>query len=258
MSLLKHDFGNLASLFSEELQVRDGVYCSTSEDEERSECMSYRVSPMRKIWIVSSNMKKLAEYALLFDGVANVESIVVDDIPEAQGSAREIIYEKAIHIANKTGRAIIVDDTCCYLAACGAASGPFVKFLGYDERGKSNDSLMCDRLYRMSRGFADKRIIFECYLAYCEPGAKPVITIGKLVGKCIDPNEGRSEASASGTGRDFGFDPVFGIVNTTCGSIRSLAQMTMDEKNEIGPRGIAAKKMIKILNSSSGNNEDFL
>lgn len=89
-------------------------------------------------------------------------------------------------------------------------------------------------ILRLMEGMGDRRAAFKSVVGYAEPGVEPVIFKGELKGEIgFEPR---------GTG-GFGYDPIF-YVNE-----KSLAEMSLEEKNRISHRAGSMKALKQWLES---------
>jgi XTP/dITP diphosphohydrolase len=115
-------------------------------------------------------------------------------------------------------------------ARTGLPTGVRSKRFSPEATAEANNRLLLERL----SGVADRRAAFRCVLALVAPGRE-----GTVDGRC----EGRIGLAPRGSG-GFGYDPLF-LPDEAPG--RSLAELTMDEKNAISHRGRAFRRLGELL-----------
>lgn len=79
---------------------------------------------------------------------------------------------------------------------------------------------------------------FTCVIAFCRPNAEPKFFRGECPGKII--------ATAKGSA-GFGYDPVFVPERQAEGQNLTFAELSLEAKNRISHRGLAAQKLCVFL-----------
>ncbi|KAI8989880.1 Maf/Ham1 [Trametes punicea] len=181
-----------------------------------------------KITFVTGNAGKLREVRQIL----NASNIEVDsqelDIPEVQGTTREVAIAKCRRAAELLGRPCITEDTALCFEAFNGLPGPYIKYF-LKELGH-------DGLNKLLVGFHTNAAWALCTFAYSAgPGSEPILFDGRTNGRIVP---------ARGDG-NFGWDPVFEAEETG----KTYAEMTSDEKNKISHRGRALEKLEKYLRS---------
>jgi XTP/dITP diphosphohydrolase len=153
------------------------------------------------------------------------------DILEDRATYYGNATKKARLIANRYGINTLADDSGLEVDALRGRPGI------YSARYAHTDSLKIDRLLQELEGIPlEKRTAsFKAYLAYYLPiGGRVCIFYGHLKGYIGFERKGDG---------GFGFDPVFMV----SGSDKSLAQLSMEEKNLISHRGRALAAFHRFL-----------
>lgn len=170
------------------------------------------------VQFATGNKKKLEEVvAILSSGdplPCRVEACSID-LPELQGEPEDIAKEKCRLAAEKTGGAVMVEDTCLCFHAMKGLPGPYIKWF--------LQKLGHEGLNAMLVGFDDKSAYAQCTFAYTPgPGIEPLVFVGRTEGRIVP---------ARGPG-DFGWDPIF----QPDGFEETYAEMNSEVKNTISHR----------------------
>jgi len=112
-----------------------------------------------------------------------------------------------------------VEDSGLFIHSLRGFPGPYSKyvFLTIGNRG----------VLKLMEGVEDRRAVFRSAVGYCGRDGRPLVFEGRV--------EGRISLEERGTG-GFGFDPIF-IPDE--GDGRTLAEMSVEEKNSLSHRGRA-------------------
>ncbi|SCZ92330.1 BZ3500_MvSof-1268-A1-R1_Chr5-2g07788 [Microbotryum saponariae] len=183
-------------------------------------------SPATKILFVTGNANKLKEVRSILAAGTSTSTIELDskalDLPEIQGTTREVASAKVKAAAEIIGGPCITEDTALAFTALKGLPGPYIKhFL---------DSLGHDGLNKMLVGFSDKSATAICTFAYSAgPGSEPLLFEGKTEGKIV---EARGPTH-------FGWDPIFEAHESGL----TYAEMDGQAKNKISHRYRALDKL---------------
>ncbi len=181
------------------------------------------------------NKGKIRELKGLLADLPSVELLSVADCPfdeiEENGvTFRENALLKARSISAQTGHSVLADDAGLEVVALGGEPGVrSARFSGTPVDYARNNALLLTRL----TGVSDRRARFVTVMALHLSDGREFVRQGILSGRIAE--------SPAGEG-GFGYDPLF-IPN---GSTRTLAEMTMQEKNGISHRyqAVAAIKAV--------------
>jgi XTP/dITP diphosphohydrolase len=180
------------------------------------------------------NAHKLEEVrALLGDAVALVSLAdlgFAEDPPETTGTFEGNALQKARFVFERTGRWCVADDSGIEVDALGGAPGVHSKRFSPEQTSETNNRLLLERM----AGIADRRARFRCAIAVVGPGAEATAE-----GRC----EGRIGQELRGTA-GFGYDPLFWPDEAPG---RTLAELTMAEKNAISHRGRAFRELGRLI-----------
>lgn len=152
--------------------------------------------------------------------------------PEETGTTfEENAYIKASEAAKLTGQIAIGDDSGLVIDELNGMPGI------YSSRYAENDAM---RIARIQQELEDVNAIHRSARFVCAMVA--VDENGKILKKCIGTCEGKITKENKGS-NGFGYDPVFLIPELE----KTMAELTMEEKNSISHRSKALKCMIEWL-----------
>jgi XTP/dITP diphosphohydrolase len=177
------------------------------------------------------NPHKVREFASLLEGLD--VAALPDDVelpPETGETFAENALGKARAAAAATGGPAIADDSGIEAAALGGAPGVrSARFAGEDATDEENLALL---LERAPAGSAAR---YVCAIAYVDGDVERVFE-----GECT----GTLAAQPRGTG-GFGYDPAFLPDDVPDG--RTMAELSVTEKDAISHRGRAARQLLSWL-----------
>jgi XTP/dITP diphosphohydrolase len=137
----------------------------------------------------------------------------------------EIAKRSAREAFKQCGLPVFVEDAGLFLNALKGFPGPYAAYV-YKTLGNKD-------LLKLMEGVKDRKAVFRSAIAYYDGEAEaPVVFEGEAEGE-VTVNE-RHGSSKSG----FGFDPIF----KPSGSIKTFAQMSLEEKNGFSHRAKAICK----------------
>lgn len=192
---------------------------------------------MELILATGNRDKRREIMALLHDLDVTIRSL--DDVPAAPAviedgdTCHANARKKASVIAQFTGQLTLADDTGLEVDALGGRPGAWAaRFAG--ERATYADN--CRKLLDVLRGVpADqRRARFITVVAIADPAASVELVEGVLDGRIADRGSGD---------HGFGYDPVFFVPDLG----KTLAELTLDQKNRISHRGRALIKAKAVL-----------
>jgi XTP/dITP diphosphohydrolase len=182
------------------------------------------------------NEGKLVELVDLLSGIPGLELRTFRDCPfRAVEETGETLLEnaalKARGVSAETGLPVLAEDAGLEVAALGGAPGVrSARFSGLPVDPLRNNALLLERL----SGVTDRRARFVTVAVLRLPGGREFARLGVLEGKIAE--------AARGEG-GFGYDPLF----VPEGSARTLAEMTVEEKNRLSHRRRAIDGVKEIL-----------
>lgn len=187
-----------------------------------------------KLVLATHNRHKAQEIGRMLAGM-RVQIATLDEFPgfeevEEDGETLEAnAAKKALYAARATKTWCLADDTGLEVEALRGAPGVYsARYAGPDCDFKANNA----KLLRELKGVpAPKRnAVFRCVMALASPEEKVILEEGRLPGVIATEMRG-----ANG----FGYDAAFFLPEKN----RTLAELTMEEKNELSHRGRALEKI---------------
>jgi len=148
------------------------------------------------------------------------------EIDETGSTFLENATLKADAITDASGMPAIADDSGLIVDALGGEPGLYSSSYGGEELA---DSERCMYLLGKMENIQQRRAKFVCTIVCSFPDGKHIAATGECHGEIM---------TAPGGSDGFGFDPVF----LPDGKDRTMAELTIDEKNEISHRGIALRE----------------
>ena len=192
---------------------------------------------VRKIFFATGNQDKfrevkeiLEEYNSNIDNKENkieIEQIKID-LPELQGSPKEVIMEKAKIAYKKLNKPVFVDDTGLAFNALNGMPGIYIKHFLH--------AIKQDGLFKLLEGFKDKSAKAFVSIGYCT-GEKTIFFLGECEGQIVAPK-------STGQGFGFGWDPIFSPKDYPN---ETFATLSAEKKNAISHRRNAFDKFKEYL-----------
>lgn len=193
-----------------------------------------------KLLIATRNRGKVVEIkALLGPGaLRNVEVVTLVDLPnvteprEDGKTFRENARAKALHYAQAHKVLCIADDSGLSVEALEGRPGVLsARYAGKNATDEENNALLLDDLRPVKKPW---RAAFVCAAAAALPGRVIAEAEGRIEGELV--------ATPRGAG-GFGYDPLFRVEGTA----RTMAELSVEEKNRISHRGAAMRLLIEEL-----------
>jgi len=157
---------------------------------------------------------------------------IAEDLPETQNTLEGNARQKARHVFDGYGISCFADDTGLEVDALNGAPGVYsARFAGPQRNADDNMRLLLGKLEHSVNRQAQFRTVFHLVLPEGEWSFEGIV-------------RGQILKARRGSG-GFGYDPLF----LPEGSSRTLAEMTMEEKNTISHRGMAIRKLTEFLRS---------
>ena len=193
---------------------------------------------VRELIIATRNPDKVREIERLLAGLeVRVRSLSdhpeIPEIPETAGTFAENARAKAAVVARATGAWALADDSGLEIDALGGGPGTQSRRFAGEQ---ATDADRIAKVLGMLEDVADqaRTARFQCAVAIAEPSGE----LHQVSGTC----EGRIAREPRGSG-GFGYDPIFVPV----GESRTMAELTLDEKNAISHRGKALRAAVEML-----------
>ncbi len=199
---------------------------------------------MNKILIASNNYGKLKEYhSLLRD--FSIEIVyprqvgITIEVDEVGKSYAENAFIKASAFARAAGMSTLADDSGLEVDALNGLPGIFSA--RFSPKENANDA---DRRKYLLEKLRDKarpwKATFRCCIAVIHPEKKAQFSEGVCHGEIIPEERGEN---------GFGYDPIFFLSQKKC----TMAELSMQEKNQISHRGLAFLATKPILEEMFAN-----
>jgi len=189
-----------------------------------------------KLCFATNNQHKLAE---VIAALGNTEAIrlttlaeagIFEELPETQDSIEGNARQKALHVFEHYAIDCFADDTGLEVEALNGAPGvDSAHYAGPQRSSSENIALLLRNLQGKTSRAARFRSVIWLVTRHGQWSFE-----GVLHGTILESTRGND---------GFGYDPIF-LPN---GSTRTLAEMTMEEKNHISHRGIAIRKLVEFL-----------
>lgn len=193
---------------------------------------------MRKIVLATKNEGKAAEIAAAFAALpfAVVSLAAFGDIPEPEedgASFEENARLKARYYAAQTGCACLADDSGLEVDALDGCPGIYsARYAGAHASDAENNAKLLGALKHVPQALRTAR--FRCALAWIDESGEWVMAEGRCEGRILE--------AARGAG-GFGYDPLFYLPQLG----KTLAEITLAEKNIVSHRGKALREMARKL-----------
>jgi XTP/dITP diphosphohydrolase len=188
--------------------------------------------------LATANPDKAAQMRSILEPLGLVVDARPADIPnvdETEDTLEGNSHLKAAAIASATGLAAIADDTGLFVDALGGRPGVYsARYAGERASYQENVAKLLDEL----RGVPEPRLAqFRSVIVVAYPDGNWFGVEGVL--------EGAISRRARGEG-GFGYDPVFELLGK---DPRTLAELSVDEKNAVSHRGLALRALVQELGS---------
>jgi XTP/dITP diphosphohydrolase len=200
--------------------------------------------------LATRNSDKIRELNALFAGlplgsIRSATEIGAPDVVEDGQTLEENALKKARELAAFSGEISVADDTGLEVEALYGAPGVrSARFAGDDSSYEDNCRKLSAELEGV--GLEARGARFRTVMALVDPRKRVEIS-------CDGELEGRIALQARGDG-GFGYDPVFELLPASAEVIGlgfdappTLAQLSLEQKNEISHRGRAARLMRSLL-----------
>ena len=188
--------------------------------------------------LATRNEGKVSEFRHLLDGLDVNMTLLADhpevsEIEEDADSFLENARKKAREVARITGSWTLADDSGLVVDALGGAPGVHsARYAGKQSDYAANNEKLLREMADVPGGKRQAR--FVCTIVLISPEGDE----WSVEGMC----EGEIAREYKGSG-GFGFDPLFHVPDLG----KTMAELSMDAKNEISHRGKALRKIREIL-----------
>lgn len=192
---------------------------------------------MKKVVIATKNEGKLREMRQAL-GHLPVEIVSLADfgaLPDAVEDADTFLGNariKARFFMEQTGCACIADDSGLEVAVLGGAPGVHsARFAGFHaDDGTNNEKLLAEL---RNAGVTESDADYRCALVFMDTDGLELHADGRC--------DGVIRMTAKGS-NGFGYDPYFYVAKD-----RTMAELSLEEKDRISHRGAALRRMVQLL-----------
>ncbi len=196
---------------------------------------------MPKLLLATGNKGKVREYRSLLEGVPYKIVSLADEgittvVEEVGSSLEENASLKASIIVKESRLLTLADDSGLEVDALDGKPGPLsARFAGENATDSDRIDYLLSRLKDVP--WSERTAHFRCVIALASPGKEIELYYGDCSGLILFEPRGKS---------GFGYDPVFYIPSLDM----TMAELTMEAKNRISHRGLAAQEVYRVLTGS--------
>ena len=193
---------------------------------------------MKELVIASKNKGKIKEIQAAFQniGVKVISLAEFQEIPDAVEDGKtfeENALIKAHFYSKLTGKACLADDSGLEVDALNGAPGVYsARYAGEAATDADNNSKLITELQKVNGIGSTAR--FRCVLAFVDMNGQNILCNGSCEGSILEKERGNG---------GFGYDPLFYIEELK----KTMAEITVEEKNQISHRGAALRVMAEKL-----------
>jgi XTP/dITP diphosphohydrolase len=189
--------------------------------------------------IATKNQNKIIEIKEKFSGLTGLRILSLmdfDDLPEVveDGSTfEENALKKAKTYSGFTGLTALSDDSGIVIDSLNGDPGVrSARFSGEYATDDDNNNLVLEKLKNIPN--EKKTARFVCVIAIAQPDGKTFTAKGTCEGRILRVRKGNN---------GFGYDPIFFLP----GLGKTMAELSIAEKNKISHRALALDEALKIL-----------
>jgi XTP/dITP diphosphohydrolase len=193
---------------------------------------------MQRLLLATNNKGKLREYRALLHGipykmVTLADAGITTEVDESGNSFEENAMLKATAFARESGLLTLADDSGLEVDALGGEPGARShRFAGDNATDADRIDLLLARLKNVPE--KERTAQFRCVIAVAAPDGKIELFTGVCRGLIISAPRGSN---------GFGYDPVFYVPELG----KTMAELTLEEKNKVSHRARAAAKARELL-----------
>ena len=189
-----------------------------------------------RLCFATNNRHKLEEVKAVlgnaFELLTLQEAGIEEELPETQNTLEGNALQKALYVFERYNLPCFADDTGLEVYALEGAPGVHsAHYAGPQRNSEHNIKLLLKNLSGTTTRGAQFRTVVSLILPQGRWSFEGIIR-----GNILENVRGNS---------GFGYDPVFLPSNES----KTLAEMTLDEKNQISHRAIAISKLVEFMNT---------
>jgi len=203
---------------------------------------------MKELVVATRNRGKMLELRSLLDGIVDTVRCAgdFDDFPETiedGDTFRDNALKKAREAMHFTGLPALADDSGLEVDVLDGRPGVLsARFSGEGAGDVANNRRLLEELNGIS---TDRRqAAFICVMAYVTPDGTEQVFSGRVCGSILTSERGKG---------GFGYDPLF-LVD---GFDRTMAELTLQEKNSISHRGRALQLFQNFLSRDDNEKREL-
>lgn len=186
-----------------------------------------------RLVVASKNPDKIPEIEEVLQETNLTGEIVRDldwpDVEETGSTLEENALIKGRVVVEATGLPVLADDTGLEVDALDGAPGVHTaRFAGPEARYEDNVA----KLIEAMKGRNDRSARFRTVVALVFPDGVEIVAAGSVEGVITERPRGEG---------GFGYDPVFAVGGQT------LAEMSLDEKNQLSHRARAIRALVEMV-----------
>jgi XTP/dITP diphosphohydrolase len=190
--------------------------------------------------LATHNQGKVVELRAMLEGLTVRLSSVIDyhypRIPEIVEDGETFLdnaRKKAHTVAEATGRLALADDSGLVVEALGGEPGVHsARYAGRQGNYRANNEKLLAEMAEVPDG--KRQAAFVCVMVLAEPDGEEWVVEGRCEGEILRDYRGEG---------GFGFDPLFFVP----GEKATMAELSIERKNQISHRGQALAKMKQII-----------
>ena len=195
---------------------------------------------MIELIVATANKGKINEFDLLFKDLLLPIKLIsfqdlnfFEDVPETGNSFKENAFQKAEFVFKKFNIPVVSDDSGLEIKILNNQPGVLsARYAGIEKDDAKNRKLVLENL----KDIKDRDARFVCCLCYYD-GTEKVFFEGFLEGKINTAEVGEN---------GFGYDSIF----VPKGYSKTMAELSIEEKNKLSHRAIAMKLFVEFLRNS--------
>ena len=193
---------------------------------------------MQKLLLATKNPAKVREYFRLLEGIpyeiVTLADVSIDQVvDETEATLKENAALKAKAYASLSHLLTLADDSGLEADALGGEPGALsARFAGEGASDKERIDYLLARLLGIP--WEQRTARFKCMIAIASLDGEVALCQGECQGIIAFEPKGDN---------GFGYDPIFYLPELG----KTMAELSMDEKNEVSHRGQAVKKARRIL-----------